>query len=88
MKAQVYMRLARNPGGRTSFKVAASPTPNHSPLTIGSSGYERHLHTLQFALVLDVPDELLRPSGWPVIEVELDPLLTERLPIEVEPADA
>lgn len=86
MKAKVYMRLARNPHGRTPFKIAASPSPNHSPLTIGSSGYERQLHTLQFVLALDVPDELLAPAGWPVIEVSLEPELTTRVPIEVEPA--
>lgn len=86
MRTKVFMRLARNPTGRTTFKVAASASPNPAPLTVGSYP-ERQLHTLHFALVLDVPDELLRPADWPVLELALDPLLTERLPITVEAAD-
>lgn len=37
-------------------------------------------------LALNVPDELLKPAGWPVVEVVLGPDMLERIPIEAEPA--
>lgn len=89
MKAKVYMRIARNtsPYRRTAFKVDAAFKPNPRPLTNGSGHSEEQLHTLHFALELDVPDELLSPAKWPVIEVALDPTLTERVPVTVEPVE-
>jgi hypothetical protein len=88
MKAKVYLRVAENPSRRTPFKVAASATPTPQPLRHGSGYNERDLHTLSFALVLDIPDELLKPADWPTVEVQITPNDTTRIPIEVEVAPA
>jgi hypothetical protein len=81
MKAKVYMRLARdgNPWAKTRIKVDASTSPKATPLT----GAQGQLHTLHFALELDVPDELLSPAKWPVVEVSLGETPVQ-VPIEVE----
>lgn len=89
MKTKVYMRLAKNtPSGRSRYKVDASPNPNPRPLTIGFGRSERELHTLHFALELDIPEELLSPAKWPVVEIQLSPDLVQQVPIAVEPAEA
>jgi hypothetical protein len=86
VKTKVYMRVARktSPWQRTPFKVDASTSPNPRSLTTGSGHTEQQLHTLHFALELDIPDELLSPAKWPVIEVALGPDLVEQVPIEIE----
>jgi hypothetical protein len=83
VKTKVYMRVARktSPWQRTPFKVDASTGPNPRPL-VGSG--DEPLHTLHFAIELDIPDELLSPAKWPVIEVVLGPDLVEQVPIEIE----
>jgi hypothetical protein len=85
VRFKVFVRLARTPRARDGFKVEASTNPNPQPLKIGSYGSETALHTLRFALVVDVPDEMLKPAGWPVIEVALPEDLVEQLPVEVTP---
>lgn len=82
MKFKVYLRFARTPRAREGFKVDASPNANPNPLAMGQGAYAEALHTVRFALVLDIPDELLRPAAWPVIEVEVRD--GERIPIEIE----
>jgi len=83
MKTKVYMRVARNtsPWRRTPFKVDASVNPNPRALQ-GSDGEQ--LHTLHFALELDIPEELLTPAKWPVVQLALEETLVERVPLEVE----
>lgn len=81
MKMKVYVRLARdtNSWAKTRVKVDASPTPKARPLK-GATG---DLHTVHFALELDIPDEMLSPAKWPVIEVSVGDTPVQ-IPIEVE----
>ena len=83
MKTKVYVRLARdrNPWAKTPVKVEAHTKPKAQPLR-GANG---PLHTIHFALELDIPDELLAPARWPVIEVSLDEATAAQVPIEVDP---
>jgi hypothetical protein len=85
MQLKVYMRIARTPRARDGFKVDASTSPNPRALTMGQGQWSEALHTVRFALTLDIPNELLRPADWPVIEVQIP--TAERIPIEVEVSD-
>lgn len=80
-KVKTYLRVARNDGGRTRFKVEASAAPNYKPLTVGSGVSERPLPTIAFAVVLDIDDfaftqaarviaEIQVPNGVPVVAAE------------------
>lgn len=85
MRVSVYMRLAKDRNARTGWRVDASMQPKHDALQ-GTSG--ESLHTLRFVEQLEVPDALLKPAGWPIIEVQLTPDGATQVPIEVTiPAD-
>jgi hypothetical protein len=82
---RAYVRLARKSGDwrGKSYVVDAAAEPNPRPLTQGSIPYQRQLHTIHFALDINVPDELLKPADWPTVTVNLED--AEQIPIEVEP---
>lgn len=82
---RVYMRLARKPHttAGTLFRVDASLKPNPNPLTIGSGRSERELHTVRFAVDLQVPDGLFNPKDWPTVVLELAESAADKLPIAV-----
>lgn len=82
MKTKVYVRFARYRYARSGFYVDASPTPKPGALVNPSGG---ELHTLCFAVSLDIPDELLEPAKWPVVELELAEGIVERPPLTLEP---
>ena len=85
MKARVYVRIARTQRARDGWKVDASMNPTPRPLVMGNNAFgQEDLHTLAFALNLDIPDELLKPATWPTIEVSLPLEAAQRVPIEVE----
>jgi len=72
MKVKIYLRVAKNTGGRTAFKVDARPTPDYRPLNKGQGTYtETPLPTAAFAVVLDVPDELFRHAERVLAEIEI-----------------
>jgi hypothetical protein len=83
-QVKLYVRLARTPRARDGWKVEATTSPNPRALTVGQGAYSAPVHTLRFALLLDVPDHLLRPADWPVIEVEVPDEAVGRIPVEVE----
>jgi hypothetical protein len=82
---RTYVRVARKQGNYhgSPYVVDANTTPNPRSLTKGAGSFrEQQLHTLHFALDLNIPDELLSPAKWPVIEVHVD--TAEQVPIEIE----
>ena len=84
MSVRVYMRLARTHyGARKRFKVDASLDPNPAPLTQGDGRAKRELHTVRFAIDLEVPPELFNPRDWPTISLELTEAAADKLPIAV-----
>lgn len=85
MKVKVYLRLARTMRARDGWKVEANTSPNPRPLTMGQGQWAEPLHTLHFALLLTIPEQLLRPAQWPVVEIELPDSVIEQIPEEIEP---
>jgi len=70
MKAKVYLRIAKNPHGRTPFKVAATAKPTYAPLMTG--GYDaKALPTLAFAVVLDIPEDAFKQAEQVLAEIEI-----------------
>jgi hypothetical protein len=75
VKAKLYVRAARHRRFRDSYRIETSMTYNPEPLTVGTPGsYEgqESVHTAFFALQIDVPEELLKPSAIPLVSVEID----------------
>lgn len=84
MKVRAYVRVAKNTrGARTPYKVDASPTAKAHPLAQGAGVYERPLHTVHFALDIELPDGIFDPKEWPVVEVVVPPETVERIAVEV-----
>lgn len=69
MKTRLYGRIAR---GRNGVKADAALQPRHRPLSERYDGVERDLPTVEFAIELTVPDELLDPGKWPSTPLELE----------------
>ena len=69
MKAKVHLRIAKNPTGRTPFKVHASTKPDYRPLTTGSAFEPKSLPTLAFAIVLDIPDDAFKQAERVLAEI-------------------
>ena len=68
MKAKIYLRVAKNPSGRTPLRVDASAKPTYRPLTtsIGDP-----LPTLSFAVMLNIPDEAFRRAEQVIAEIDV-----------------
>lgn len=81
MKAKIYMRLARSPRARDGWKVEATTSPNPRAIVMGSDS--EPLHTIHFALELTIPDHLLKPAQWPVVEIELPDGVVTQIPDEI-----
>jgi hypothetical protein len=82
MKATVYLRVAKGPRGP---KFAATTKPSRAPLTTGGWN-EKHLPTVAFALLLNIPDEAFDQAGQVIAEIDVP---AEQLSIaaEVVPRD-
>jgi len=82
MRARIYLRLAKDRAARANWRVDAALNPNPRPLTTPSGNA---LHTVNFALDIDMPDDLFQPQEWPTIAIELEPEAVHRVPDEVMP---
>lgn len=71
MKVKTYLRVARNDGGRSRYKVEASARPNYRPLTSGDGRNERALPTVAFAVVLDIDDAVFAQAERVLAEIEV-----------------
>jgi len=72
MKVRVYLRVARNPQGRTSFKCDAGVRANYKPLTKRTGNWnEEAIPTAAFALDLDIPDEVFTRAEQVLAEIEI-----------------
>lgn len=81
---RAYVRLARSPNSpRQPWKLEASTNPNPRPLTVGQGHSERELHTVRFAIDLDVDDSIFNPKDWPTVELELSEAAADKLAIAV-----
>lgn len=68
MKRRIYIRYATDRSSRAGFRIDASSKAEARPLK-DSRG--RALHTVRFAVDIEVPDSLLRPEQWPVVNLQL-----------------
>lgn len=68
MKTRIYLRVAKNPSGRTKAKVQAGAKPSSVPLT-DSSGYE--LPTVAFAIDVDLPDAAFKQAEQVIAELTI-----------------
>jgi hypothetical protein len=68
VKRRVYLRFAIDRHARAGFRVDASPKAQPRPLV---DARDNPLHTVRFAVDLDVPDSLLRPERWPVVNLQI-----------------
>lgn len=71
MKVKTYLRVAKNDGGRTPYKVEASARPNNKPLTAGEGRHERVLPTISFAVVLDIDPAAFEQAEQVLAEIEI-----------------
>jgi len=80
MKTRLYVRLARSRSSRTGWRVDAAMKPNPNPLTEGGM---KSLHTLHFALDLEMPQDIFDPRAWPSVQIRLDRDTIQQIPDEV-----
>lgn len=66
---RVYLRVADDRNARRRARVAADLAPNPRPLTDNQG---EPLHTVCFALELEIPAAALDPRKWPAAAVKVD----------------